>query len=131
MRLRPPFWAFGRTTIAEDNIGGYVIDAGTQLLLCPFLTHRHPEFWDNPEAFDPGRFREEARTAMHPLQYVPFGAGARKCIGASFAMMEMQLVLPMIVQALELWRLPGSQDVLEPEVVLRPRGGMWMTAHPR
>jgi cytochrome P450 len=131
MRLRPPFWANGRTVIAADSIGGFPIEAGAQVLISPYVTHRHPAFWTNPEAFDPDRFEPARVDAMHPFQYIPFGGGARKCVGAQFAMMEMQLVLPMIVQALELWQVPGSDCSPQAELVLRPRGGLWMTVHPR
>jgi cytochrome P450 len=131
MRLRPPFWAVGRSAIAEDAIGGFTIEPGADVIMASYLTHRHPAFWPNPEAFDPERFEAERASAMHPFQWIPFGGGARKCIGAQFAMMEMQLLLPLIVRALDLWLVPGTDAAPLAELVLRPRGGLWMTVHPR
>jgi cytochrome P450 len=131
MRLRPPFWAVGRCSIGEDSMGGYTIDAGCDVIMAGYLTHRHPAFWPNPEAFDPTRFEPERVAEMHAFQFYPFGGGARKCIGAHFAMMEMQLLLPLIVRAIDLWLVPGCDAAPQAELVLRPRGGLWMTVHPR
>jgi cytochrome P450 len=128
MRLFPPAWAISRRAEAEDRIGGYRIPAQGFVLLCPYLTHRHPDFWENPEAFDPDRFLPERSQGQHRFAYLPFGAGARMCIGSNFAMMEAQLVLASIVQRYRLSLVPGHPVELEPLITLRSRQGMRMTA---
>ena len=128
MRLFPPAWAISRRAEAEDRIGGYRIPAEGFVLLCPYLTHRHPDFWENPETFDPDRFLPERSQGQHRFAYVPFGAGARMCIGSNFAMMEAQLVLASIVQRYRLALVPGHPVELEPLITLRSRTGMRMTA---
>jgi len=128
MRLFPPAWAISRRAEAEDRIGGYRIPAQGFVLLCPYLTHRHPDFWENPEGFDPDRFLPERSQGQHRFAYVPFGAGARMCIGSNFAMMEAQLVLASIVQRYRLSLVPGHPVELEPLITLRSRTGMRMTA---
>ncbi len=131
LRLRSPFWLTGRKAIAEDTIGGCTIKAGSEVVLAPFLTHRHPAFWENPETFDPERFTESKVKERHPYAMFPFGGGQRKCIGINFAMMEMQLVLPMVVRAFALAHIPGREPGLDPGLTLRPAGGCWMTIHAR
>src|SRR5205807_8620728 len=96
-----------------------------------YVTHRHPEFWENPEGFDPGRFEPERAAGRHRFAYLPFGAGPRKCVGESFGMLEMQLVLATIAQRYQLDLVPGHPVVPQPAISLRPRYGMWMTLRPR
>ncbi|MES2603367.1 MAG: cytochrome P450 [Pseudomonadota bacterium] len=131
LRLRSPFWLTGRKAIADDVIGGYTIRAGTEVLLVPFLTHRHPDFWESPEVFDPNRFSEANGKDRHPYAMFPFGGGQRKCIGINFAMMEMQLVLPMIVRAVDFSPIPSREPALEAGLTLRPADGCWMTVRAR
>jgi cytochrome P450 len=92
LRLYPPVWLFGRRAIADDVIGGFHIPAGGALFLCPYLAHRDPRFWDNPEGFDPERFSTESAAAPR-FSHFPFALGPRMCIGAAFATMEMQIVV--------------------------------------
>ncbi len=128
MRLFPPAWAISRRAETEDCLGGYRIPAHAFVLLCPYLTHRHPAFWENPEGFDPDRFLPERFKGQHRFAYLPFGAGARMCIGSNFAMMEAQLVLTTIVQRYSLQLVPGHPVELDPLITLRSRTGMRMTA---
>ena len=93
MRLYPPVVGFNRRALADDEVGGYVVPANTLIWLSPYATHRHPDFWENPDVFDPQRFAPE-RSAVRPhFAYFPFGGGPRLCIGNNFAMMEGPLVL--------------------------------------
>jgi cytochrome P450 len=126
IRLYPPAWIFERKALADDEIGGYLIPAGTTLALTPYATHRHPQFWDNPEMFDPDRFIPERVEARPRYAYFPFGGGPRMCIGNSFALQEMQLVLPMLLQCYQFELEPGREVRTDPEVALRPKGGLWM-----
>jgi cytochrome P450 len=127
LRLYPPIWLVPRAPIADDEVGGYRIQAGTMIFLCPYVTHRHPDFWDEPEGFDPERFTEERSAGRPRYAWFPFGGGPRQCIGAPFALLEMQLVVAMIAQRYRLTLVPGHPIALEPMVTLRPRHGMLMT----
>jgi cytochrome P450 len=107
LRLFPPAWTIERQAAAADTIGGYDIPAGSTVILSPYLTHRHPEFWDEPEDFRPDRWLEPG--ARRPRSaYLPFGAGARQCIGGTFAMLEAQLMLATLMQRVQVDLLPGQ-----------------------
>jgi cytochrome P450 len=131
LRLYPPAWAFGRQALVDHTIGGFRIAADTGVLVSPWLTHRHPEFWDEPERFDPERFLSERTAARPRYAYFPFGGGPRQCIGNEFALMEGQLILAMIAQSFRLRLVPGRPVEPEPAVTLRPKGGLPMTVTPR
>ncbi|MFE0648030.1 cytochrome P450 [Streptomyces sp. NPDC059534] len=90
LRLYPTAWLLPRHSPADETLDGWHIAAGTDLLVCPYLTHRDPEVWPDPERFDPGRFA--ARTPP-PGAYLPFGIGPRACLGTRFAMREMEELL--------------------------------------
>ena len=126
MRLYPPFWFYNRTARGEDEINGYRIPAGAQMLIVPYATHRHPDYWKVPEAFHPERF-EPAQVAGRPRHaYVPFGTGPRMCVGRHLAMMEMQLILAMVAQRYRPRLAPGWFVVPQVGTSLRAKGGMWM-----
>lgn len=130
MRLYPPAWAFGRQAIDEDEIGGYRIAKGTFVLMFPAVTHRHPDFWEQPDVFDPERFAPERTKGRHRFAYIPFGGGPRICIGNQFALTEAQLILATILPRYQFRLLPGARVIPEPLITLRPRGGkLLMTAH--
>lgn len=129
MRLYPPAWAFGRSAIDEDEIGGYTIPKGAYVLMFPATTHRHPDFWEQPDAFDPERFEPERVAERHRFAYFPFGGGPRVCIGNQFALTEAQLILATILPCYQFRLLPGAKVVPEPLVTLRPRGKLLMTIH--
>ena len=131
MRLYPPAWAFGREAVEDDVFGAIRIRAGTALTICPWVLHRDPRWWDEPDRFDPDRFRPEAVKGRPRYAYVPFAAGPRMCIGNAFAQMEMQIVLAMVAARYRLAQVPGRPVEFEASVTLRPRKGIWMTAHPR
>jgi cytochrome P450 len=126
MRLFPPFWFINRTARGADEVGGYPIPAGAQILVCPYATHRHPDIWEVPEAFRPERFEPAAVAARPRHSYLPFGTGPRMCIGLHLAMMEMQLILAMVAQRYRPRRAPGF--FVDPKIgtSLRSKGGMWM-----
>lgn len=131
MRLYPPAWGQPRQAIADDRIGGYHIPAGAIINLCQWLTHRHPDFWENPEQFDPERFTQERAAKRPRFAYFPFGGGARQCIGNNFAMMEAQLILATLAQHFSLVLVPRHPVEPDPTFTLRPRYGMLMTLHVR
>jgi cytochrome P450 len=127
MRLYPPVWMFPRFTDRETTIGGHRIPAGSPLLLSPFVSHRDPAFWPDPEAFDPERFTAERSTERPRYAYFPFGGGPRQCIGNHFAMMEAQLITVMMVQRVRPRLVPGQRIVPSSASTLKPRRGLKMT----
>ena len=130
MRLYPPAWSVGRSPVADDEILGFIIPKGSSVMLSQWLTHRHPDFWENPEQFDPDRFSRE-RSANRPrYAYFPFGGGPRQCIGNVFALTEANLILAAVAQKYRLRLAPGHRVELQPLVTLRPRYGLKMTAEP-
>ncbi|ARG64100.1 hypothetical protein B1T45_25920 [Mycobacterium kansasii] len=120
MRLSPPAWSIERDAVEADDIAGIPVAAGTTVVVPPYLLHRHPQFWPNPEGFDPDRFLTE--TDRPRYSFVPFGGGRRICVGAGFAMFEAKLVLATIAQAHPLDLLSGGMPAVRTEITLRPRG---------
>ncbi len=127
MRLYPPAWGLGRRALGNDEIGGYAIPKGTYVLVFPYVTHRHPAFWERPGEFDPERFSAPLAAGRHRFAYFPFGGGPRLCLGNQFALYEAQLILATILSRYQLRPLPGTVVTPEPLVTLRPRGDLLMT----
>jgi cytochrome P450 len=121
MRLYPPIFVLMRCAAEDDMIGEYEVPAGSNIVLCPYVTHRHPDFWTNAEAFDPDRFLPERSKGIHRYAFFPFSGGPRKCIGNTFAMLQMPIVLAMVAQRYNLALAPGHKPVPEPAISLRPR----------
>jgi cytochrome P450 len=127
LRLFPPTWITARTPLAADRFRGWRIPAHSLLLISPYTMHRCPRFWHEPECFVPERF-SKVSAIRDPYTYLPFGRGARMCIGQGLAMMEIQLVLATIVRD-HCFRLdPGAAVVPEADLTLRPRGA-FVTLH--
>jgi cytochrome P450 len=126
IRLYPPSWIISRNAVAEDSIGGYVIAAHAPVLLLPYVTHRDPAFWQDPERFDPERFTPGQIATRPRYAYVPFGGGPRQCIGNTFAMTEAQLILATVAQQYRAILVPGQVVSPEPLITLRPRNGLLM-----
>ncbi|MDX2170677.1 MAG: cytochrome P450 [Deltaproteobacteria bacterium] len=126
LRLYPPVPVISRESYGADAIDGHPIPPKSAAMLSPYVTHRHPAFWPQPERFDPDRFLPAAAAARPRYAYFPFSGGPRLCIGNEFALMEAQILLAMIVQRYRVAVAPGA--VVEPEirVTLRPRQPMWM-----
>lgn len=129
MRLYPPAWLMARAPIEDLEIDGYYIPAGSRIFLMPWVTHRHPELWPDPEGFDPERFRDAK--AIDRFAYFPFGGGPRICIGNAFAMMEASLVLATLAKRFHLELDPAHRVEPEPLITLRPKGGVRVRARPR
>jgi cytochrome P450 len=129
LRLYPPAWVFGRKGIDADEIGGYFIPANSMIVLSPYMTHRHPAFWEHAEVFDPERFAPEQAVGRPHYAYFPFGGGPRIGIGNNFALMEIQLVLATIAQQYRLRLIPGHPVEPDAFLSLRPRSGLPMTLH--
>ncbi len=130
MRLYPPVWMYPRFAEQEAMIGGHRVPAGSPLLLCPFVSHRDPAFWPDPEAFDPERFTPERAAGRPRYAYYPLGGGPRQCIGNHFTIMEEQLITAMMVQRLRPRLAPRQRVVPSSSTTLKPRHGMKMTLGP-
>jgi len=130
LRLYPPIWIMERRVLTADTIAGYRIPGGSSIVISPYVTHRHPEFWDHPDEFDPDRFLSERAAGRPQHAYLPFGGGQRQCIGKDFAMMEALVILAMVTQRYRLDRVPGHPVEPKPGITLRTRNGLLMTLHP-
>lgn len=128
-RLYPSSWLISRTAVADDMLGETPIAAGTYVIICPYTMHRHPDFWPQPEQFDPGRFAPQQRAARHRFAYIPFGGGPRLCIGARFAEMESMVILATLAQRFTL--TPTELPRPLARVTIRPHNGMLMQIGPR
>jgi len=131
MRLHPPAWMLARSPDEDDVVDGYHIPRHSLVFLCPWVTHRHPAHWEDPEGFDPDRFSPERSKGRHRFAYFPFGGGPRLCIGSNFALMEAQLILATIARDWRLDLVPSHPVELEPLVTLRPKHGIAMVPHRR
>jgi cytochrome P450 len=113
MRLYPPAWTLERTALADDDVCGTKVPAGSMVAVLPYLIHRNPAVWPNPAGFDPARFLPSA-PERHRYAWIPFGGGKRGCIGAGFARQEAVLLLARLCRH---YRLDLAGPVLP-----RPRG---------
>jgi cytochrome P450 len=130
LRLYPPAWMISRKAIQEDEFDGYLIPAGAVIEISPYVTHRHPKYWTDPDQFIPERFHNNRPEKMEPFAYFPFGGGPRLCIGRDFAMAEAQLVLATIASRYCLEMVPGHPVEPEPLITLRPKYGLKMIIRP-
>ncbi len=126
LRLNPVVWFMSRRITRDIQAGDYLLPAGSLAFVSQYATHRHPAFWENPEGFDPDRFGETASAGRPALAFFPFGAGPRKCIGETFALVEATLVLATLARRFELDLPPGMIPVPEAVITLRPKGGLPM-----
>jgi len=131
MRLYPPAWAMGRYALNDFQLGEYLLPAKTTILASQFITHRDSRYFSDPLRFDPERFTPEAKARRTKFTYFPFGAGARQCIGESFAWMEGVLLLAVLGQKWKMSLVPGQRVEPEPLITLRPKYGMKMVVEGR
>jgi cytochrome P450 len=131
MRLYPPAHTVVRNAIGEDRIGDVRIPPGATIVIRPYVTHRNPKLWPEPERFDPMRFAPDAVAQRHRFAYLPFGGGPRICIGNSFAMAEAQIILATLAKRYRLRLAPGRAVHPVGLGTLRAKDGIWMTLEPR
>jgi cytochrome P450/fatty acid desaturase len=120
MRLYPPVPCFGRRALADDVLMGFRIPAGAKVIVAPHVTHRHPDFWETPEAFDPERFLLPRRNAIPRGAYFPFGLGHRFCVGRQMAMLTSEVTLALALEAFELQPGNGPDPSPVALIALRP-----------
>ncbi len=134
MRLYPPAWTIERNALADDEVAGVPVPAGSLVAVPPYLVHRHPDFWPDPAGFDPRRFLRDgeapswpaAAPVRHRYAYIPFGGGRRACVGASFAELETVLVLAAIARRYRLELTASGIPVPTANITLRPGRGLPM-----
>jgi cytochrome P450 len=131
LRLYPPVWILTRDPIVDDEIAGYHIPAGSTVMTCPFLVHRNPEFWENPEAFIPERFLPEHEATRHRYAYIPFGAGQHQCIGMHSSLQQIQITLAMIIQKFKVDLAPSGTVIPTAGLTMHPSGGVRVKLTPR
>lgn len=130
MRLYPPVPTMSRVALGDDNFGETPVPRGSIVIASPWIIHRHTELWENPGAFDPGRFMPGQREKIDRFAYLPFGAGPRVCIGAIFAMQEAIIVLASILRRVRLEHV-GDEPRPVHRITLRPDGRLTMRMRPR
>ncbi|SFB25354.1 Cytochrome P450 [Amycolatopsis marina] len=130
LRLYPPVWLLPRVALADDEIGGYHVPAGADVVVCPYTMHRHPGHWQDPGRFDPERFAPDRPVTRPRYAYMPFGGGPRFCVGSNLGTMEAVFTIAVLMRDLRLTGVPGRRVVAEPMLSLRVRGGLPMTVHP-
>ncbi|HEY1427989.1 MAG TPA: cytochrome P450, partial [Candidatus Tumulicola sp.] len=129
LRLYPPAWVVGREPFEDVELtGGYRIAKGTTVLFAPLFLHRLPSLFRDPMRFDPDRWID---WDAPPFAFVPFGAGARQCIGNEFALSEAAVVLEAIGRRFSFVRDTKEPVNIAPLVTLRPGGAVEMRAVPR
>ena len=126
MRLYPPGWLLTRRALSEDEISGYYVAPGTDIFVSPYIIHRHPDFWTEPETFKPERFAPNNDDNRPPGAYLAFSMGARNCIGEAMAMYEMLIQLAVIGQQLRLEYVQRHALELDAKVNLRPKNNLYM-----
>jgi cytochrome P450 len=124
MRLYPPVPRFDRQAAAADRLGDHIVGAGDIVSIWPWLIHRHRALWDDPDVFDPERWRPEAKNGRHRFQYLPFGGGPRLCVGMRFATIEALAVLAHWLRAWSFAPTPGREVRPSGMITLRPAGGL-------
>ena len=128
LRLHPPISGTTRLTTKDENIGGYLIPAGTSVNFSWFILHRRSEAWQEPEKFNPDRFSPEVWSSVQQSVFYPFSLGPRTCIGQTFAQFEARVIMARLLQEFELTLLPGQNELKhEEKLTLRPKGGVVCT----
>jgi cytochrome P450 len=131
LRLYPPGWLITRRTLESDELGGFPIAPRTDVFISPYLLHRHPVFWDEPEAFRPERFAGADAAERHRFAYIPFAVGPRHCIGENIAMFEMLVHVQKMSRRFRLRRASDEPIELEAQINLRPRPNLMMMVQAR
>ncbi len=131
LRLYPPGWLFTRRTLEADELGGFAIGPRTDVFISPYLLHRHPEFWSEPEEFRPERFAGADAEERHKFAYIPFSVGPRHCIGENLALFEMLGHVSMMSRRFRMTRVGNDPIELEAQINLRPRSNLMMKVEVR
>jgi cytochrome P450 len=131
LRLYPPGWLITRRNLEADELGGFPIGPRTDVFISPYMLHRHPAFWSEPEEFRPERFAGADAEERHRFAYIPFAVGPRHCIGENIAMFEMLVHVHAMSRRFRLTRAGSEPIELEAQINLRPRSNLMMTVEAR
>ncbi|HSH03687.1 MAG TPA: cytochrome P450 [Anaerolineae bacterium] len=124
MRLYPPAWMLGRHAINADTIGNQEIPPQATVSVCPYTTHRHPDFWSHPEQFHPHHFSPEENAGRHHYAWFPFGGGQRLCPGSHVSLPILQTFLAQLIQHFDWHTLPYHPTRPTGRISLRPEPGI-------
>ena len=131
LRLYPAAPLYARDVVADDEINGVFIPGGVRVMPFPYATHRHPDFWPDPERFDPDRWTPEAEAARNPYAFHPFAAGKRICLGNNFSLLESHVIAAMLVPRFQLRLAPGHQPQVAMAGTITSKNGMPMLVERR
>jgi cytochrome P450 len=126
LRLYPPAWSTTRSPVIDDDVLGRRIPKGKFVIVSPYVTHRHPDFWEAPDVFNPRRFENGVPRGEARFSYLPFGGGPRQCLGLGFALTEGKVALATLAARFRPSLVDGIHVGMDPQVTLRPRGGLPM-----
>lgn len=124
LRLYPPVGIFSREATEDHCIRNKDVATGSAVMVSPWLIHRHTDYWETPDVFDPERFETESGKASAKCAYIPFSKGPRVCTGQAFAMQEAILVLASIVRKYELDKVDSHVPRPVGRVTIRPDNGV-------
>lgn len=128
LRRYPPIHSLPRETTREVAFGEYTVPAGSEVLVSVYSLHHDGRFWSAPDTFDPSRWRERDRSAD---AYLPFGAGPRRCLGATFARVEARVVLVELLRRFRFERASAGELTLSPQMTTHPDGDVPVTVRRR
>lgn len=131
MRIEPTVAIIPRALLEDVELGGYRLEKDSIVFIPPYIVHRDPRWWNEPEKFDPDRFSEANETDIPKYAYLPFGGGPRICIGNHFSLMEAQILLAMIVSRYQLRHVPDAKIVPLRQVTTFPKYGLPMLVRSR
>jgi cytochrome P450 len=127
LRLYPGAPVITRRVVHDDQIDGHRVEAGSYVVISPYVIHRDRRYWSNPSTFDVERREYDTQDGREErLRYIPFGIGPRRCIGDHFAQLVLGIVLRMLAERIEVVADPGRPAVPRPRINLRPAEGLWM-----
>jgi cytochrome P450 len=126
LRVMPSIPVFPRQAAGDDHLCGLRVRSGSTVFICPWVTHRHPDFWPDGDRFDPARFDGLDPRSLHRCAYIPFGAGPRTCIGEFMTQLEVKILIIKILQRYSLALAPGFHPVCRGFISLQPVTGMRM-----
>lgn len=129
LRLYSPAWRLRRLVLEDEQIDGWTVRAGSQVMLSPYLLHRHPSVWKDPERFDPERFSPGQKEGRHRHAWLPFGGGQRLCVGNAYALTLLVTVIATLLPRFQTRLVPGHPVVPMAVGTYRPRSGIQATIH--
>ena len=128
IRLYPPVWSLLRLSEAADEINGYAFPKDSWIMICIYALHRHPDFWEQPEKFDPKRFDPDTFKGK-AFVYIPFGQGKRACVGKPLAMAELQIILPLLLQHFSFALIDKKEPVISADIIIKAKKPLMMQLH--